>query len=285
MLVGNDGLLWFHDSGERHSCECCWLGVSAQIGFWWLERLVPVLVCSGLLVLGCSFATALAGGTSTVCKGGWWFDNGVKLGWFGACCRLQSQSWRSLNWLRSCWLGGCCRLHLQRWRRGWFRCRLGRSHWRCWCCLGRRCFCLVWLWLASKTSEERADGLQCLSVAVAEGRQRGAGRWIGEGGKDVLNASQNQVIGRCKWHCDLGWEPRDGVANASRLGLPDPYPKTAVGLKGWADVGTIHHSRAGEKWCNRQTFRGQALGFPAAPKECNCNQRCHAFGPKRTILG
>jgi hypothetical protein len=57
--------------------------------------------------------------------------------------------------------------------------------------------------------------------------------------EDVLDASQDQVIGRCKWHGDFFREPRHGVANALRWRFPNTNGITTVGMQSGASVPSI----------------------------------------------
>jgi len=77
-------------------------------------------------------------------------------------------------------------------------------------------------------------------VAVAErGKWRVSSRCL-EGMHNVSNASQDVIGGAGSWHAYMGGEPCDGVTDACRVHLHNPYSVAVVGVPGGANVPPFH---------------------------------------------
>ncbi len=66
--------------------------------------------------------------------------------------------------------------------------------------------------------------------------------------KDVMHAGKDVVIERRKWHRDFGWEPRQGVTDASLPCVPKPNGVASVRLEGRASEQSIRAVGA-TMWC------------------------------------
>jgi hypothetical protein len=127
-------------------------------------------------------------------------------------------------------------------------------------------------------------------MAVGEGGKGGARGWVIQGSGDVVEASQDEIVGGGEGHGDLGREPRDGVGDAFGARVPQPNAVAAVGIKGWASVPTIQRMRrpggavggfvmdedANARWCDRSPIEiiaamelgiGRELGVDAGAAE------------------
>jgi hypothetical protein len=90
-----------------------------------------------------------------------------------------------------------------------------------------------------KTGEQEGELLQGGNMAVGEGRQRGSRRWIFQGERNVLEASEDEIVGGGKGHGDLGGEPGDGVGNAFRTRIPQPDGVAAIRVECRANVPAV----------------------------------------------
>jgi len=57
--------------------------------------------------------------------------------------------------------------------------------------------------------------------------------------QDVLNASQNEIIGGSKRHSYFGRKPRNGVANTFGTRFPDPDGVTSVRIERGAGIPSV----------------------------------------------
>jgi hypothetical protein len=76
-------------------------------------------------------------------------------------------------------------------------------------------------------------------MTVCERRKWGARGRMLKGMKDVLYASQNQVVGGGQRHGGFGWEPRQRVADARCSCFPQPDGVTPVGLESRPDIPAV----------------------------------------------
>mmetsp|Transcript_35823 Transcript_35823/g.50764 ORF Transcript_35823/g.50764 Transcript_35823/m.50764 type:complete len:99 (+) Transcript_35823:117-413(+) len=63
--------------------------------------------------------------------------------------------------------------------------------------------------------------------------------WVVECVLDVKEAGQDEVVCGWDWHCHVGREPTNRVADAFCIGFPNPHGVASVGVWGWSEVPTI----------------------------------------------
>ena len=134
-------------------------------------------------------------------------------------------------------IDGCCPCdHPQRWVIGIFcLCRwviwfmagwCGGS--RCWHGDGMVCVGAAWCGIDGYAGEDIGELFEGMDMALSEWCQWRAWQQVVQGCHNVANAGENQVIGQCKQHRDLGGEPRYCVANVLCTCVPYPNHITSV---------------------------------------------------------
>ena len=90
-----------------------------------------------------------------------------------------------------------------------------------------------------KGSEDAGELGQSAMMAVRERCQQGVVRRVEQRMHNVLDAGQNEVVGRGQGHREFCREPRQGVTNALGAGIPKPDSVTPVGVEGRARVPAV----------------------------------------------